>query len=70
MQILRSHRIATLEDFVMADGRMLRRDVEGMAHGTARDDALQAIDQLHHHMVHAMCMPAHATLGAPALTPC
>ncbi|GJP41098.1 hypothetical protein CLOM_g767 [Closterium sp. NIES-68] len=61
MQILRSHRIATLEDFVMADGRMLRRDVEGMAHGTARDDALQAIDQLHHHMVHAMCMPAHAS---------
>ncbi|GJP41099.1 hypothetical protein CLOM_g1149 [Closterium sp. NIES-68] len=61
MQILRSHRIATLEDFVMADGRMLRRDVEGMAHGRARDDALQAIDQLHHHMVHAMCMPAHAS---------
>ncbi|CAI7837939.1 unnamed protein product, partial [Closterium sp. NIES-54] len=49
------------EDFIMADARMLRRDVEGMAHGSAKEDVLQAIDKLNHHMVHAMCMPAHVS---------
>ncbi|CAI5516096.1 unnamed protein product [Closterium sp. Naga37s-1] len=30
-----------VEDFIMADARMLRRDVEGMAHGSAKEDVLQ-----------------------------
>ncbi|CAI5501521.1 unnamed protein product [Closterium sp. Naga37s-1] len=59
--MLQSNVTARMEDFIMADARMLRRDLEGMPHGQAKEDVLQAIDNLNDHMVHAMCMPAHAS---------